>query len=218
MTLFRAVLFTSGLVLGLGGAATLAQTGGKPMLTLQMPALPDPVPVALKPATTGLLVLDYVDPICKSQPKCLGQMLPALAALMERARKAGVVVAYGTRTPTMSKWLPEIAPIAGDIKIENTAQDRFYNTDLDKALKSKGIATIIMAGWKVSGSVALTSVGASLRDFTTVVPMDTTAAASDYETTIGFFNILNQGNANLANAPLKAKSSTLSRSDMITFQ
>jgi nicotinamidase-related amidase len=218
MTLFRAVLFTSGLVLALGSAATLAQTGGRPMLTLQMPALPDPVPVALKPATTGLLVLDYVDPICKSQPKCLGQMLPALAALMERARKVGVVVAYGTRTPTMSKWLPEIAPIAGDIKIENTAQDRFYNTDLDKALKAKGIATIIMAGWKVSGSVALTSVGASLRDFTTVVPVDTTAAASDYETTIGFFNILNQGNNNLANAPLKAKSSTLSRSDMITFQ
>jgi nicotinamidase-related amidase len=218
MTMFRPVLFTSGLVLALGSAATLAQTGGRPMLTLQMPALPDPVPVTLKPATTGLLVLDYVDPICKSQPKCLGQMLPALAALMERARKVGVVVAYGTRTPTMSKWLPEIAPIAGDIKIENTAQDRFYNTDLDKALKAKGIATIIMAGWKASGSVALTSVGASLRDFTTVVPVDTTAAASDYETTIGFFNILNQGNANLANAPLKAKSSTLSRSDMITFQ
>jgi nicotinamidase-related amidase len=216
--MFRPVLFTSGLVLALGSAATLAQTGGRPMLTLQMPALPDPVPVTLKPATTGLLVLDYVDPICKSQPKCLGQMLPALAALMERARKVGVVVAYGTRTPTMSKWLPEIAPIAGDIKIENTAQDRFYNTDLDKALKAKGIATIIMAGWKASGSVALTSVGASLRDFTTVVPVDTTAAASDYETTIGFFNILNQGNANLANAPLKAKSSTLSRSDMITFQ
>lgn len=218
MTLFRAVLLTSGLVLALGSAAPLAQTGGRPMLTLQMPALPDPVPVALKPATTGLLVLDYVDPICKSQPKCLGQMLPTLAALMERARKVGVVVAYGTRTPTMSKWLPEIAPIAGDIKIENTAQDRFYNTDLDKELKAKGIATIIMAGWKASGSVALTSVGASLRGFTTVVPVDTTAAASDYETTIGFFNILNQGNANLANAPLKAKSSTLSRSDMITFQ
>jgi nicotinamidase-related amidase len=218
MTLFRAVLLSSGLVLAVGGAAALAQSSGKPTVALQMPALPDPVPVALKPATTGLLVLDYVDPICKNQPKCIGQMLPALAALMGRARKAGVAVAYGTRTPTMSKWLPEIAPMAGDIKIENTAQDRFYNTDLDKALKAKGVATIIMAGWKVSGSVALTSVGASLRDFTTVVPMDTTAASSDFETTIGFFNILNQGDANLANQPLKAKSSTLSRSDMITFQ
>ena len=60
MTLFRAVLLSSGLVLAVGGAAALAQSSGKPTVALQMPALPDPVPVALKPATTGLLVLDYV--------------------------------------------------------------------------------------------------------------------------------------------------------------
>jgi len=107
---------------------------------------------------------------------------------------------------------------AGDIKIANTAQDRFYNTDLDKALKAKGVTTLIIAGWKVSGSVTYTSVGAMVRDFTVVVPVDATAAASDYETTIGFYNILNSGNANLANEPLKAKASTLSRTDTITFK
>jgi hypothetical protein len=57
-----------------------------------------------------------------------------------------------------------------------------------------------------------------VRDFTVVVPVDATVAASDYETTIGFYNILNSGNANLANEPLKAKASTLSRTDMITFK
>jgi hypothetical protein len=57
-----------------------------------------------------------------------------------------------------------------------------------------------------------------VRGFSVVVPMDATAAASDYETTIGFYNILNSGTANLANEPLKAKSSTLSRTDMITFK
>ena len=69
----------------------------------------------------------------------------------------------------------------------NTAQDRFYNTDLDKALKAKGITTIIMVGWKVSGSVAYSSVGATVRDYTVVVPVDTTAAATDYEQIIGFY-------------------------------
>ena len=78
-------------------------------------------------------------------------MLPALTPFMERARKAGLVAAYGTREPNMSKWPPEVAPALGDIKIVNVAQDRFYNTDLDKALKAKGITTIIMVGWKVSG-------------------------------------------------------------------
>jgi hypothetical protein len=57
-----------------------------------------------------------------------------------------------------------------------------------------------------------------VRDYTVVIPMDTTAANTDYETTIGFYQILNQGNSNLNNEPLKAKSPTLTRTDMITFQ
>jgi nicotinamidase-related amidase len=145
-------------------------------------------------------------------------MLPALTPFMARARKAGVVVAYGTREPNMSKWLPEVAPAPSDIKIVNTAQDRFYNTNLDNALKAKGIATTIIVGWKVSGSVAYTSVGATVRGYTAVVPVDTTAAATDYETAIGFYQILNQNPANLRNELLKPKSATLSRTDMITFQ
>src|SRR5579864_1530979 len=155
MTSFRFALVTSGLVLAVGGAAALAQPAGapKPMMTLQMPALPEPAAVTLKGATTAFLALDYVDPICKNQAKCIGQMMPAAAKLMDRARKAGVTVAYGTRDRTMAKWLPEVAPMANDLKIVNTQQDRFYNTDLDKELKAKGITTIIMAGWKVSGSV-----------------------------------------------------------------
>jgi len=221
MTMFRDMLLASGLVLALGGGAAFAQgqpAGAGKMVTLQMPALPDPVRVTLNPATTALLVLDYVDPICKSQPKCMGEMLPALTSLMQRARKAGVVVAYGTRERTMSSWLPEIAPAAGDIKIVSVAQDRFYNTDLDKVLKAKGVTTIIMAGWKVSGSVTYTSVGATVHDYTVVVPVDTTAASTDYETAIGLFQILNQNSANATNVPLKSKASTLSRTDMITFQ
>jgi nicotinamidase-related amidase len=210
-------LFASGLVLALCNGMAHAQPN-KPMLTLQMPALPDPVRVTLNPATTALLVLDYVEDICNSQPKCKSQMLPAMTPFMARVRKAGMTVAYGTREQNMSHWLPEVAPAPGDIKIVNTAQDRFYNTDLDKALKAKGITTIIMVGWKVSGSVTYSSVGATLRDYTVVIPVDTTTAATDYETTIGFYQILNQGNGNLTNEPLKPKAPTLSRTDMITFQ
>jgi len=188
------------------------------MTTLQVPAIPDPVRVTLDPKTTALLVLDYVEGICNAQPKCKGGMLPAMTPFMAQARKAGLVVAYGTREQNMSKWLPEVAPAPGDIKIVNTAQDRFYNTDLDKALKAKGIKTIIMVGWKVSGSVAYTSVGATVRNYSVVIPVDTTTASTDYETTLGFYQILNQGNSNLTNEPLKPNAPTLSRTDLITFQ
>ena len=78
MTQFRTVLLMIGLLLALCGGTAQAQSTSKPLLTLQMPALPDLVRLALNPATTALLVLDYVDPICTSQPKCKGQMLPAV--------------------------------------------------------------------------------------------------------------------------------------------
>src|SRR5260370_24859208 len=141
-------------------------------------------------------------------------MLPAMTPFMARVRKAGLVVAYGTREQNMTKWLPQVAPAAGDIKIVNTAQDRFYNTDLDKALKAKGITTIIMVGWKVSGSVAYTSVGATVRDYTVVIPVDTTTATTDHRADIGFYQILNQRNGNMTNQPLKPDAPKLSPTDM----
>jgi len=221
------VVLTSGLVLALCGGAVQAQNAqegrgnrgaNRPMMTLQMPELPQPARVTLDPKTTALLVLDYVEDICNSQVKCKNGMLPAVTPFMERVRKAGLTVAYGTRAQNMTKWLPQVAPQPGDIKVINTGQDLFYGTDLDKELKAKGIKTIIMVGWKISGSITYTAVGAMIRDYTVVIPMDTTAATTDYEQTIGFYNVLNSGNANLANQPLKPKSVTLTRSDMITFQ
>jgi nicotinamidase-related amidase len=190
----------------------------KPPLTLQMPSPPDPVPVVLNPATTALLIFDIVDPICSRQPNCTGKMVPAIASLLARARQAGVTVAFGTRAPTMSNWLPQVLPAPGDIKIESQAQDRFYNTDLDKTLKAKGITTLILAGWKVSGSVTYTSVGATLRGYTVVVPVDASLDATDYEIAVGLYQILHQHSENAANEPLKARASTLSRTDLIAFK
>jgi nicotinamidase-related amidase len=228
MTIIRTVALTSGLILTVHGGAALAQAGAPgasggaaasgPMVTLQMPALPGPVKVTVKPATTALLVSDIVDPTCKNQPKCTATMVPAIAALLAQARKAGVLVAYSTRAATMSKWLPEVAPVAGDPTVPSHAQDRFYNTDLDNTLKAKGITTLIITGWKISGSVLYTSVGATLRGYTVVIPTDASLAASDYETAIGIYQVLNQNSANTTNEPLKTRASTLSRSDMITFQ
>ena len=190
----------------------------KPALTLQMPSPPDPVAVVLNPATTALLIFDIVDPICTRQPNCTGRMVPAIASLLARARQAGLTVGFGTRAPTMSKWLPEVSPAPGDIKIESQAQDRFYNTDLDKTLRAKGITTLILAGWKVSGSVTYTSVGATLRGYTVVVPVDTSLDSTDYEIAIGLFQILHQHSANAANEALKHGASTLSRTDLIAFK
>jgi nicotinamidase-related amidase len=190
----------------------------KAPLTLQMPAPPDPVPVLLDPATTALLIFDVIEHIHERQPKRMAQMVPAVASLLARARKAGITVGYGTRMANMATWLPEVSPAPGDIKVENQAQDRFYNTDLDRLLKARGITTLILTGWKVSGSVTYTSVGATLRGYTVVVPVDASLDATEYEMVIGQFQILNQNSSNATNEPLKTRASTLSRTDLITFK
>lgn len=219
MTLIRYVLLTSGWLLAACTGLASAQSGVQSaVVTLQMPALPDPVPVTVKAATTALIVFDMVDPICTTQPKCMAMMVPAVTSLLAKARSAGMFVLYATRGPTLSKWLTQVAPAGGDTVMQSYAQDRFYNTDLDKILKDKGITTLILAGWKVSGSVTYTSVGATLRGYTVVVPQDASLATTDYETAIGVFQILNQLSANATNEPLKANASTLSRTDMITIQ
>ena len=200
--------------------AALAQpaqgTAAKSGVTL--PAPPDPVPVTVKAATTALLVFDMVDPICSTQPKCMETMVPAVTSLLAKARNAGTFVLYATRAPTRSKWLPQVAPTASDQVMQSYAQDRFFKTELDKILKEKGITTLILAGWKVSGSVTYTSVGATARGYTVVVPVDATLTNTDYETAIGIFQILNQFNENATNQPLKTRASTLSRTDLITIQ
>jgi nicotinamidase-related amidase len=202
--------------------AALSQSGRFPMTTLpptlKTPPLPDPVAVTLPPAITALLIFDIVDPICTRQPVCQTKMVPAIVSLLARARAAGVTIGYATRAHTMANWLPEVAPAPGDIKIENHAQDRFYNTDLDTVLKAKGITTLILTGWKVSGSVTYTSVAATLRGYTVVVPVDTSLDQTDFEIAVGRHQILNQTSSNALNEPLKARASTLSRTDLIAFK
>jgi nicotinamidase-related amidase len=189
------------------------------MITVQMPAPPAPAAVSLKPATTALFVSDVVEPICNTQPeKCVQGMVPKIADLIARARKAGMLVAYSTQDANMEKWMPQVKPAAGDPLIPSKGQDRFFSTELDNVLKGKGITTVILTGWKVSGSILYTSVGATLRGYTVVVPADTTSAPTDYEIPIGIYAILNQNAANPKNEPLKPKTSTLSRSDLIKFE
>lgn len=218
MTLVRTVLMTSGLAFALIGGAVESQGAEQAMQTMQFPVTPAPARVSLDPKTTALLLLDYVEQVCNPEPRCTSRIVPPIGPFMAQARKAGLTVAYGTRAPRMNSWLPQVTPMPGDIKVINTAQDRFYNTNLDKELKAKGIKTIIMAGWRVTGSINYTAVGAMDHGYTVVIPMDTTTAPTDYETAIGFYNVLNSGTRNLTNTPLMPEAVTLTRTDLITFK
>src|SRR5580693_2002276 len=79
-------------------AVAVATTIG-PAAAQTVPAMPAPVAVTLTPASTALLVMDVIAPICNAQqPNCLA-MVPRVAALIAAARKAGVWVLYSAAAP-----------------------------------------------------------------------------------------------------------------------
>jgi nicotinamidase-related amidase len=215
-----ATLFCATLCFAASGAFAQGVSGGGPtktMATLQMPAAPDPVAVAVEPSTTAVIVNDILVRNCNPHPVCANQMAPAIAKLLAKARRAGVYVVY-TTPPSGGVVLPIIAPKAGDPVISGSGQDRFYKTKLDDLLKTKGVTTVILVGWHIDGTILYTSVGATLRGYTVVVPEDTSLAATDYDIAIGRYQLLTQNSSNVTNAPLKSKASTLSRSDLISFK
>lgn len=183
----------------------------------EVPPAPEPVPVALDGAATALLVLDMSEQTCSPQPNCAEGMLPRVAAFLPRARAAGVYVIYSV-PPSGSPVLPEVAPAAGDPTFVGQAQDRFYSTNLDDMLRARGIANVILVGWRENGSVLYTSVGATLRGYTVVVADDGTSAARDYDVAIGRYQMLTQLNSNPTNEPLRPNAVTLSRTDLISFR
>ena len=124
-----------------------------------IPTLPAVAPVTVDAKTTAFLVLDETSVICAPQPACRAA-LPAVAALLTKARSAGALVVY-TETPTPgSTILPEVAPQPGEAKVTGRA-DKFFGTSLDEILKSKGIKTAVIVGVSANGAVLYTAFGAN---------------------------------------------------------
>ena len=167
------------------------------------------------PATTALLIFDVIDHIPRID-ETAEQMVPAIAALRRRHGRLAPPSSTGLARRRCRPWSPGFAA-PGDIRIEIMPKTILQYRSRRSA-EGQRITTLILTGWKVSGSVTYTSVGATLRGYTVVVPIDATLDATEYEIVIGQFQILNQNSSNAANEPLKNRASTLSRTDLITFK
>jgi len=176
-----------------------------------------PPPPALKtvtvtdPAHTALLLLDFDTATCntKERPTCVAS-LPYIANLLGKARQANLMTVYSlTSTGTLAAVPPAIAA-KGDEKVVQSGVDKFLNTDLEAALKTKGIQTVIIAGTVAHGAVLYTASEASLRGFKVVVATDGMSSKEPFgELSAAWM---------LANAPASVtKNITLTRSSMITF-
>jgi len=182
-----------------------------------VPAIPPLAAVTLDSKTTALVVLDVINPTCSTRPAC-NDSIPALQALIKKARDANVPVVY-TNTAATNAIVPQIAPLAGDVTIVPTNADKFNNPDFDAALKAKKVTTLILVGTRSNGAVLYTAFEANVRGYTVVVAIDGISGSIPFETALTEWQMLNQpGFTNADNKPLAEKLVTLSRGDFITFK
>ena len=187
------------------GAATIIDEWA----SVKAPPAPALKPVTIDPKTTALLMLDFMHQNCNEQrrPRCVAS-LPVMKKLLGEARAKDTLVVYSiiANTTTKDIWA-DVAPKGNEPWVQASA-DKFYNTNLDKILKDKGIKTVIAVGTAAQGAVLYTASAAALRGYKVIVPVDGMSAENTYFEQYVVYN--------LANAPTISNQVTLTSVDMMT--
>ena len=182
--------------------------------TVKTPPAPELKPVTVDPKTTALLLLDFMKGNCGVRPRCQASV-PSVKKILDAARAHNMVVAYNLtgQTPKIEDMVdPSLAPRAGEHLIKNgRGANKWYNSDLEQALKDKGIHTVIITGTSAQGAVVGTSNGAVQRGYKAVVPIDGMSAEDPYNEQYAAWHLYKGGPANLT------ENVTLTRSDLISF-
>jgi nicotinamidase-related amidase len=180
--------------------------------SIQMPP-PQLKPVTVDPKTTALLLFDFMNTNCnlEKRPRCV-EAVPKLKALMDRARAAGMLVAYSL--PGGGKIVdPGIAPHDGEVVDQKRGgPDKFLGSDLDQRLKDHGVKTVILCGTSAQGVGLGTGTAAAQRGYYVVYPVDCSPSESAFREAYAAWHMGGGG------PPVTTKWVTVTRSDMITFE
>jgi nicotinamidase-related amidase len=173
---------------------------------IQAPPAPELTAVQVDPSTTALLLLDFEARTVGPRPRAQST-LPRVARLLAFARSAGLLVAYSTTgAGSPESILPDVRPLAGEHVVKGSV-DKFFGTDLEAWLKGRGIRQVVITGIVAEGAVLGTSIGAALRGFKIIVPVDGTASSEPYAEQYVAWHLMN--------APALRGNVTLTRTDLI---
>jgi nicotinamidase-related amidase len=176
--------------------------------SVKAPPAPTLEPVTVDPSTTALLMLDFMNQNCGKRPRCLAT-IPAMKKLLAAARAAKILVVYSVIAKTTpADVVKDLAPLANEPHVQS-GPNKFRNTDLEKILKDKGITTVIVTGTAANGAVLSTAIGATLRGFTVITPVDGLSSVEAYADLSTVYTF--------TTAPALVGKSTLTRSGMIKF-
>src|SRR5665647_2243 len=135
------------------------------------PPAPALKPVTVDAKTTALLMLDFMNQNCGKRPRCLAE-IPAMKQLLADARAKKMMVVYSLiANTTTADVIKDVAPLADEPHVLS-GPDKFRNTDLEKILKDKGIATVIVTGTASNGAVLYTASEAAFRGMNVIIPVD----------------------------------------------
>ena len=194
--------------------AAVAQTVDilKEWNTIKAPPAPAIKPVTIDPKKTAFFALDFNGLNCvpDKRARCAAY-IPNVKKLLDQARAHGMpIVITHTHHMTPKDLHPFVTPQKGDIVYQGE-EDKFYDNDVAKTLKAKGVDTILMTGTSTNGALLFTAFGAALRGFKIIVPIDTVPSDTAYQEQFSLWELVNAPefrNDNLT---------TLTRSDMIKF-
>ena len=182
--------------------------------SVKPPPVPQLKPVMVDPKTTALLVLDFMKNNCGARPRCVATV-PAVKKLIDAARVNGIMIAYnltGQNAKAEDMIDPSLHPRAGEHLIKNgRGANKWYNSDLEEALKAKGIKTVIITGTSAQGAVAGSTQGATERGFKAIVPVDGMSAEDAYNEQYAAWHLAKGGPVALV------ENVTVTRSDLIKF-
>lgn len=166
----------------------------------------------LLPAQAALLVVDMVNDFAHPDGKAAREggrplehiraIIPAIATLLDDARRAGALVAHVQHTTlpddmsSSGPWvdarlnapysavevclagtwgqevIQELTPLAGEAVVQKHRYGGFHGTNLDLILRSAGIQTVVCCGASTNVCVEATAREAFARDYYVVLPGD----------------------------------------------
>lgn len=205
-----------GLALAAGAVAAMAMASDKaasPSVLdvwdkVKAPPPPKLEAVKLEAKTTALLILDIekLTTNARRRPRAVASV-PRIAALLAKARAAGMPVAYSlTSRGAPETILKEVTPRKGE-PIVKASVDKFHGTRLEAILKKKGVKTVLVVGTAAEGAVLHTATAAAIRGFDVVVPVDGMSSSELYAEQYTAWH--------LVNAPGSRRRTRLTRTDMI---
>lgn len=170
----------------------------------------------LDPGRTALMIVDVQHDFCGAGGAFAAsgvdmsagrRILPALAALLNAARRSGASVVYlrfvedadGHVTSEaydrqrysaggMLRYcvsdagkavVAEVAPQQGEPVVDKVRASGFFNTALDTILRCAGVRTIILTGMATDSCVLATAIDATARDYDVVLARDCLASFSE---------------------------------------